>query len=627
MARSAFRYGGKTRRNVALALLGIAALLIVAKLVFLQTVTADFLVKESMSRSLRITEEDALRGMILDREGEPLAISSVISNLVVNPRQMWATINGDFTRLQEKCLAKKDISPDCDWVNDNDLDQDVRLVRYQYQRLRPAAMMLNQSVDELYRTLDKRKNRQFYYVERSLSPMQVDDVLSANVPGFDREDTYQRFYPTGALMGQIIGYTDIDEKGQEGMELVYNSWLAGQKGQVKVIKDRNRKTLRMVEEIRPASPGSPLQLSIDKRIQYIMHDVLQRTLDQFSAKSASGVMVDVKTGEVLAMVSLPTGNPNNTMERKPELMKNHIITDVFEPGSTIKPIAVAAALDAGVITPSTRFNTNGTLRIGKNIVRDTHWYGELDTTGVIRKSSNVGMALISKRLPKTAYNDFLHRMGFGRKTGVAFPGEQAGVVQPAEKLNEFGYATTMFGYGMSATALQLAHAYATLANDGVALPLSLLKQNMPPEGERVLKAETAQALRGMLVAAVSQGGTGTRAQMPSYTVAGKTGTSHKIIDGGYAKNRYRSLFAGYAPANNPRIAMVIVVDDPVGKAYYGGLVAAPPFAEIGEWALNILGVLPDKVAKSDQVKLEFEVDPDMAPDLALIEDPSARVVQ
>lgn len=612
MARSAFRYGDKTRRNIVLMLLLAAAVLIVAKLVYLQTVTADELAEEGMDRSLRTTQEDALRGMILDRQREPLAISSVISNLVADPRKMWATINGDFKRLQERCLISADVDPDCSWVNDAGLDKGVRLIRYQYERLKPLATLLNVNVDQLYNTLDKRKNRQFYYLERALPPMQVDDVLALKVPGISREDTYQRFYPTGALMGQIIGYTNIDEQGQEGMELVYDSWLAGQKGEMKVIKDRAQNILRVVEEVRPASPGSPLHLSIDKRIQYIMHDTLQRTLDQFNAKSAAGVMVDVKTGEVLAMVSLPAGNPNNKMERKPELMKNHIITDVFEPGSTIKPVAVAAALDAKVITPHTKFNTNGSMRIGRNVVKDTHWYGELDTVGVIRKSSNVGMAMISKRMSKATYNAFLKKMGFGHRTNIGFPGEGVGEVHPPKKLNDFAHATTTFGYGMSATALQLVHAYATIANGGVAVPLTLLKQRTPPEGERVMSEQTAKDVGMMLVAAVNEGGTGTRAQMPSYTVAGKTGTSHKIINGKYAKDRYRSLFAGYAPANHPRIAMVIVVDDPKGKAYYGGLVASPPFAEIGEWALNILGVLPDKVAKSDQVELEFDVDPEMA---------------
>lgn len=612
MARSAFRYGDNSRRKWVLWALLLLTALIVARMVYLHTASAAFLAKQSSSRSLRIVKENAVRGMILDRQGEPLAISSVVSSVVVNPTLMWSKLGERFAVLQDKCHRDAAASADCSWVNDTLLGEDVRRMRYQYDRLKPLATLLNVDTDSLYHKLEARKSRQFYYLDRNLSPMQVDDIVSLEIPGISREDSYQRFYPTGALMGQIIGYTNIDEKGQEGMELIYDEWLAGQKGEIKVIKDRNQNTLRVVEELRPASPGAPLQLSIDKRIQYIMNDVLQRALDQFHAKSVSGVIVDVKTGEILAMVSLPSGNPNNTMERRPELMKNHVITDTFEPGSTIKPIAVAAALEAGVITPHTQFKTNGVLRIGKNLVRDTHWYGTLDTVGVIRKSSNVGMALISKRLPKTTYNAFLHKMGFGHKTGVVFPGEASGTVHPPERLNDFAYATTLFGYGLSSTALQLAHAYATIANDGVAMPLTLLKPRATPQGTRVMSKKTARDVGKMLVAAVQKGGTGTRAQMPSYTVAGKTGTSHKIINKVYAKNHYRSLFAGYAPAQNPRIAMVIVVDDPQGKAYYGGLVASPPFAEIGEWVLNVLGVLPDKVAKSDQVKLEFDAPPDLA---------------
>ncbi|RKW07429.1 MAG: penicillin-binding protein 2, partial [Cardiobacterium sp.] len=396
----------------------------------------------------------------------------------------------------------------------------------------------------------------------------------------------KRFYPSGEIMGQIIGYTDVEDKGQEGLEKLYEQWLAGQPGKVKVLQDRAGRALRVVEEVSPASAGTQLQLSIDKRIQYITHQVLQETMDEFRAESVSAVMVDIKTGEILAMVSLPAGNPNVSAERRAELLKNRSVTDTFEPGSTMKPLAVAAALDAGVITPKTSFRTGGTYKMGRYTVRDTHNYGTQDTVGVIRKSSNVGMAMISERMPRKKYRDFMTALGFGQPTGISFPAEQRGHLPHTEKISAFDYATTFFGYGVSSSALQLAHAYATVANNGVAMPLSLLKVEEPPQGTRVMSEKTAKAVQKMLEAVVSDGGTGRRANTESYTVAGKTGTSHKVRKGGgYAEKNYRAIFAGYAPAHEPRIAMVVVVDDPKGSDYYGGLVAAPPFSKIADWSL------------------------------------------
>jgi len=315
-------------------------------------------------------------------------------------------------------------------------------------------------------------------------------------------------------------------------------------------------------------------------------------------------MVDVKTGEILSMVSLPAGNPNVLAERRAELLKNRSVTDTFEPGSTMKPLAVAAALEAGVITPKTSFRTSGTYQMGRYTVRDTHNYGTQDTVGVIRKSSNVGMAMISERMPRKKYRDFMTALGFGQPSGIGFPGEQRGHFPRTEKISPFDYATTFYGYGVSVSALQLAHAYATVANDGVEMPLSLLKVEELPEGKRVMSDKTARAVQKMLEAVVGDGGTGKRANTESYTVAGKTGTSHKVRKGGgYAEKNYRGIFAGYAPAHNPRIAMVVVVDDPKGDNYYGGLVAAPPFAKIADWSLRMLGVLPDKIAKSGEIGL------------------------
>ena len=602
MARSASRYGATTRRNLVIAFLAFMTLLLIGQLIRLQVTTAHELTARGYDRSLRIQTEDALRGMILDREGEPLAISTPVSTLIIDPTRMWATLNGDFDRLREACLTDRAYSPDCAWVNHGN-EEEARL-RYQYEALRPLAALLEEDLTRFYDELAARADSQFMYLGRQIPPSIANEALDLKIPGLRRENGYKRFYPSGEILGQIIGYTDVEDKGQEGLEKLYEQWLAGQPGKVKVLQDRAGRALRVVEEVSPASAGTQLQLSIDKRIQYITHQVLQETMDEFRAESVSAVMVDIKTGEILAMVSLPAGNPNVSAERRAELLKNRSVTDTFEPGSTMKPLAVAAALDAGVITPKTSFRTGGTYKMGRYTVRDTHNYGTQDTVGVIRKSSNVGMAMISERMPRKKYREFMTALGFGQPTGIGFPGEQRGHFPRTEKISAFDYATTFYGYGVSTSALQLAHAYATVANDGVEVPLSLLKVDEPPEGKRVMSEKTARAVQKMLEAVVGDGGTGRRANTESYTVAGKTGTSHKVRKGGgYAEKNYRGIFAGYAPAHDPRIAMVVVVDDPKGSEYYGGLVAAPPFSKIADWSLKMLGVLPDKIAKSGEIGL------------------------
>ena len=575
---------------------------LVAQLIRLQVTTADSLTKRGYDRSLRIQTEDALRGMILDREGEPLAISTPVSTLIIDPLRMWATLNGDFDRLREACQTDKAYSVDCAWANSGN-EEEARL-RYQYETLRPLATLLDEDLAKFYDELAARADQQFMYLRRQIPPSIANEALDLKIPGLRRENGYKRFYPSGEIMGQIIGYTDVEDKGQEGLEKLYENWLAGQAGKVKVLQDRAGRALRVVEEIRPAAAGAQLQLSIDKRIQYITHQVLQDTMNETRAEAVTAVMVDVKTGEILAMVSLPAGNPNVLAERRAELLKNRSVTDTFEPGSTMKPLAVAAALEAGVITPKTSFRTNGTYKMGRYTVRDVHNYGTQDTIGIIRKSSNIGMAMISERMPRKKYREFMTNLGFGQPTGISFPGEQRGHLPHTEKISAFDYATTFFGYGVSSSALQLAHAYATVANNGVEMPLSLLKVEELPEGKRVMSDKTARAVQKMLEAVVGDGGTGKRANTESYTVAGKTGTSHKVRKGGgYAEKNYRGIFAGYAPAHNPRIAMVVVVDDPKGDNYYGGLVAAPPFAKIADWSLRMLGVLPDKIAKSGEIGL------------------------
>lgn len=609
MAKSASRYGARSRRDVVLLLLGICALALVARLVYLQVVERKFLVKQGNARAVRVQTENALRGMILDREGEPLAISTPVSSVVANPKVLLATLEGDFGREREACLNDASYSNYCSWINDKDIDTSITLMRYQQSRLRPLAKLLNVPVDKLFSDIEKRGKRGFYYLKRNIPPNQMDAILDLDVKGITRQDSFQRFYPASEYAGQVLGFTNVDGKGQAGIEKQFDTWLSGEPGQRLVLASRTGTPLQVVGEKFPPAPGQSLQLSIDKRIQFVMQNVLQQTKNEFQAKSVSAVMEDVRTGEILGMVSLPDGNPNNPVERIPQLMKNRVVTDVFEPGSTIKPIAMAAALQYNAVKLSDKFSTHGYFMIGGHRVRDDGNYGVLDPAGIIRKSSNIGMSMISQRLPRADYYEFLRNLSFGKRTGIEFPGEAIGILQNENKLGDFSYATTLFGYGIAVNALQLVHAYATIANDGKSVPLTLIKRQTPAPFKQVIKPQVANEVLTMLKGVTGQGGTGTRANTTSYTVAGKTGTAHTLVNGVYAKNQYRGLFAGIAPASNPRIALVVVVENPQKSAYFGGLVAAPAFSKITEWSLNILGVLPDKISKTDNVKLK--IDPDV----------------
>ncbi|SUO97241.1 peptidoglycan D,D-transpeptidase FtsI family protein [Suttonella ornithocola] len=606
MPRSAAPYGENKRLTFVIAILIICFLALVARLVYLQVIVRNDMVSRADGRAVRAVYESALRGIIMDREGEPLAVSSPVSSVVANPKVLLQTLQGDFDREKDACEQNINFSQDCHWILDKAIDEKVSFLRYQKLRLLDLSTILNIPIIELINRLDERSQRGFYYLKRQLSPADMQAVEALKLPGITREDGFQRFYPDGELTGQVLGFTGIDEHGQEGIERQYDDWLSGQKGKMLVRTNAGKRAISIIGEEVATAQGQNLQLSIDKRIQYLMRRELLETMHEFRAKSVSAVMVDVKSGEILGMVSLPDGNPNNPVERVPELMKNHVITDVFEPGSVIKPVAMAAALDAGVITTRTIFPTRGIYSIGKNVVRDVHNYGTLDSVGVIRKSSNIGMAMISQKMPRQKYYDFMKRMGFGGLSGVNFPGEQTGILRNPKKMGDFSYATTFFGYGISASALQVAHAYATIANHGVKQPLTLIKRTVEIPGEQVLSPEVANAVLKMMETVVQDGGTGKRANTQSYTVAGKTGTSHKVINGGYSKNRYRGLFAGVAPATNPRVSLVVVVDDPTSGAYYGGLTAAPAFSRIIEASLKILGVLPDKIDKNGKVNLDID---------------------
>ncbi len=565
-------YGATTRRNVILALLLTFAAVVVARVVYLQVYHADFLVKKGNSRFVRIKKEPALRGNILDRNAVPLAVSTPVSTLWINPKE----------------------------IHDND------------QAIADLANSVGIPFSKLRKKIIARKKSGFMYIKRGMSPDVVKNILAKKLPGVHSLREYRRFYPSSDVTAQILGFNGIDDNGQEGLELLYNSWLSGTPGSSEVIRDPKGKIVDILEEIKPPVQGQGLMLTIDKRIQYLTYMALLETAKEFSAKSAIAVVLDAKTSEVLAMVSVPSGNPNNLDERKPYLIRNRAMTDTFEPGSVMKPFAVATALETGVVYPKMIIDTRpGELKIGDHVVKDDHAYGRLDVSGVIKKSSNVGTCKIALMLPREELQTVYSGLGFGHKSMIGFPGERSGKVRNFSKLSEFDYCTNSYGYNMSATVLQLAQAYAVLANDGIKIPVSLVRRDSLPQAMRLFSSRTAKQVRRMLAKAAGQGGTGKRAAIgeyiQDYTVGGKTGTVHKVINRVYSKTHYRSVFAGMAPLSNPRIVMAIMVDDPKGDKYYGGLVAAPIFAKVVGKALRILGVEPDRKHKETNVNQQKAV--------------------
>lgn len=555
-------YGDTMRRNFVLALLGLFATTVFARVVYLQVYNKDFLVKQGNSRFIRIKKEPALRGTILDRNNIPLAVSTPVSGLWANPKELLQEPNAVAT----------------------------------------LAETLGKPLTQLQKKLDKKKNSTFVYIERGLEPAIAKKVMAKKLPGVHSLREYRRFYPSQDVTAQIIGYNNVDDEGQEGIELLYNDWLSGVAGSSEIIRDTKGKVVDVLEEIHPPVQGQELTLTIDKRLQYLTYMALLETAKEFNPKSATAVMLDAKTSEVLAMVSIPSGNPNNRKERRQSLLKNRAITDTFEPGSVMKPFAIATALDAGLVSPRTPINTSpGYYRVARHTVRDVHNYGPLNVAGVIKKSSNVGTCKIALRMPKDKLHAMYESLGFGQKSDIGFPGEQKGTLRDLKKLNDFDYCTNAYGYGISATALQVAQAYAVLANDGVKIPATLVKRENLPTGVRLMSKRTATQVRKMLKSAVEKGGTGRQATtgdyMSDYSVGGKTGTAHKVINGRYSKHNYRAAFAGIAPLSDPRIVMVVMVDDPKGKKHYGGQVAAPVFARVVGKALRMMGVAPDQKKK------------------------------
>jgi len=542
------------RAAVVLAAFGLLAAACAYRAVYLQVTHRQFLEQQGSARHLRVVDIPAHRGRIMDRHGEPLAISAPVDSVWANPGEL---------------LKAKD-------------------------RVSELAKKLDLNAGHLLRYLRERKNREFVYIKRQINPDLADAVKALDLPGVAMQREYRRFYPAGEVAAHVLGFTDIDDKGLEGVELAFDDWLSGSAGAKRVIKDRLGREIKDVEQIREPQPGKNLTLSIDLRLQYLAYRELKAAVKADHAKSGSVVMLDPRTGEVLAMANQPAYNPNDRSDFSESEYRNRAVTDVFEPGSTMKPFTVAAAMEHGPYTPQTPINTTpGVLRVGNDTIHDSMNFGHLDVAGVLRKSSNVGAAKIALSLDRGVLWKQLRRVGFGAVTGAGFPGESAGRLPDVPPRNDIERATLAFGYGISATPLQIASAYTALANDGVKEPVTFLKRDKVPPGNRVIQGETARKVRHMLEAVVSDEGTAPAADVPGYRVAGKTGTVMKAVAGGYSDKRHTALFAGMAPATKPRLVTVVVIDEPQGPHYYGGQVAAPVFAKIMEGALRMLNVPPD----------------------------------
>ncbi len=523
------------------------------RLVDLHVVDNDFLRKQGDVRTIRVESIDAHRGVVTDRHGEPLAVSTPVQTV---------------------------------WANPSETDPED-------PQLAVLARILGLSEGTLRERLRQYAGREFIYLRRKVQPSVAREALALGVGGIYARQEYRRYYPAGEVTAHVVGFTDIDEHGQEGIELAYNKWLTGEPGQKRVLKDNRGRVIKDLMLIRDARPGKDLELSIDLRLQYLAYRELKAVVGAHKARGGTLVMLDVDTGEVLAMVNQGSYNPNDRSQLAAENLRNKAITDLFEPGSTIKPLTIAAALESGEYTVNSTVDTSpGFRRFGRFTIRDHRNYGVLDLTEIIVKSSNVGVSNIATDLGGDTLRNLYARLGLGQATGIGFPGEAVGVLPAPPKWRPVEESTLSYGYGMSVNALQLAQAYMVIANGGVRYPLSLMKQEQRPQGQRVLSEQVTRAVRDMLKQAVARG-TGKRAQPGLYAAGGKTGTVHLVGANGYEDSQYKAIFAGMAPIDDPRIVTVVAVDAPQAGEYYGGEVAAPVFARVMGGALRLLNVKPE----------------------------------
>ena len=547
---------GRRRFVLMLFMLGVAGL--IWRAVDQQIFEKDFLQSEGADRYLDRVEVPAHRGVITDRKGAVLAMSTPVDSVAANPR----------------------------------------LLRADTENLAVLARALDMKLDDLRQRLARYSHKHFVYLKRRLPPEEAERILDegkkAGLKGLHLEREYRRYYPGGEVFSHMIGFTNVEDHGQEGLELSYDHALSGKPGEKRVLRDGRRKVVADVESIRMPQPGDNLALSLDQRLQYIAYRELKSAISKHKAISGSVVLLDVKTGEVLAMVNQPGYNPNGKRSNRNGRLRNRAVTDVFEPGSTMKPLTVAIGMELGLYNLQSTIDTNpGYFYVGRSRVKDHDNLGVIDLETLIKKSSNVGAARVALSIPREKYWQYMSDLGFGSQVGTGYPGESTGRLAPFDKWAKIDQATLSFGYGISVTALQLAQAYSVLAADGIKRPLSILRQEQAPAGKRVFSASTAREVRKMMETVVAPGGTAVRAAVPGYRVAGKTGTAKKAGPGGYTQRKYMAMFAGMAPASDPRLVCAVVINEPRGKYYYGGLVAAPVFSAVMDDALRLLNVAPD----------------------------------
>jgi cell division protein FtsI (penicillin-binding protein 3) len=561
---------GAWRLWVVGAALTLCALALIGRAVYLQAINHEFLLKQGDARILRDVKLSANRGMVLDRNGEPLAVSTPVDTVWADPRKL-------SQRPQDYPRLAKALDRDPQW---------------------------------LARRVTSNLDREFVYLVRHMRPHDAANVKALGIAGVDTLREYRRYYPAGEVTGHLLGFTNVDDVGQEGVELAFDQWLGGDPGIKRVMRDREGRTIEDIERIKPPRPGQDLRTSIDLRLQYLAYRELKAAVQANNARGGSVVVVDVETGEVLAMVNQPAFNPNDREQYLPSRYRNRATNDFFEPGSSIKPFVVAAGMKTGRYHADTLIDTGpGTMRVGIKTIRDKNNLGTVDVRTVLAKSSNVGVVKIALSLKPQEMWTTLHDLGFGAVTGSGFPGESAGILPGHEHWRSIAQATISYGYGLSVTPLQLAQAYAVLGAGGVRRPVSLRRVDAPPEGERVMDPEVAAELVRMMESAVGEGGTARRAAVMGYRVSGKTGTAWKAADGGYNSSKYMAVFGGVVPASNPKLAAVVVIDEPSAGRFYGGEVAAPVFAGVMSGALRLLAVPPDDLQRVPATTLVQAQDP------------------
>ena len=527
---------------------------LVWRMLDLTVLNRPFLKGQGDARSLRIMDMPAYRGMITDREGAALAVSTEVKSVWINP---------------------KDFKPS-------------------KQQLNLLGKLLGVPVKGLSQKITQVKQREFVYLKRQMPPEEANEIARLKIPGLYLQQEFKRYYPDGDNAAQLLGFTNIDDKGLEGLELAYQDWLQGVPGKQRVLKDRTGRVIEGLGVIQQPHAGHDLRISIDRRIQYIAYHELQNTLEQFGANSGSVVVLDTQTGEILAAANAPSFNPNARSGYTRDSYRNKAFTDTFEPGSVIKPFSIASALESKQITPQTIIDTRPSwMIVHGHTIRDIHNYGVLDVTGVLEQSSNVGVSKITLMSPPEQLIGLLQRSGFGRRTESGYPGESEGTIVKAKDANPFVLATVSFGYGLSVSAIQLAQAYMIFANHGYLRPVTLLHGQQPTAGDKVLDEVASDQVLSMLES-VCQAGTGKAAQVPGYRVAGKTGTARIAGKNGYEAHRHIGSFVGIAPVSNPRLVVAVIIHEPTKNGYYGAAVAAPLFEKVMSASLRILDISPDR---------------------------------